>query len=95
MVRTPYRVAVRLYGILIAYWSELTAAYYQIDLLQQRPHRTLTLVYAWCMERTDPEKREEFLQDLNDLLPWEESDSEAAAEIESASFMAMMAQQQQ
>lgn len=47
------------------------------------------LVYAWLVARTPPDKIEELDAMLDDLLPWEDSTSEAAAELEGASFMAM------
>jgi hypothetical protein len=49
------------------------------------------LVYAWAIERVDPEKLDDWEQELVDLLPWQDSQSEAAAEIESESFMSMQA----
>jgi len=51
----------------------------------------LNYVYTWAIERVPHDKIEEWLQELEDLLPWEDVDGEAAAEIEGASFMAMQA----
>ena len=90
MVRTPYRVALRLCVIASERWDEIVAAYYQIDIVRLRPHKFASLVYAWCVERVPEDKFDEWWADLNDVLPWESADSEAAAELESASFMAMM-----
>jgi hypothetical protein len=39
----------------------------------------------------DPEKLEDWEFELHDLLPWQDSQSEAATQIESDSFFAMMA----
>lgn len=93
MVRPPYRRAVRLCWIASGRWPEIVAAYYQIDLVRCRPHKFANLVYAWALERVPHDKIDEWHQDLDDLLPWEDADSEAAVEIESASFMAAMAAQ--
>lgn len=72
-------------------WAQIDAAYYQIKLLRQTPARFAGLVYAWVLERTPHDKIDQLESDLDDLLPWEDSTSEAAAEIEGASFMAMAA----
>lgn len=89
MVRPPYPVAVRLCTIAAERWAEIDAAYYQMTLLRERPHRFLNMVYAWAIERVDPDKLDEWLAELADLLPWQDADSEAAAELESASFFEM------
>lgn len=93
MVRSPYQVAVRLCGLAADRWPELDAAYYAINppLLRQRPHRFANLVYAWCIERVAPDKLDDWMAELEDLLPWQDSTSEAAVNAESESFMAMMA----
>jgi hypothetical protein len=49
------------------------------------------LVYSWCIERVDPESLDDWEAELVDLLPWQDSSSEAAANMESESFMNMMA----
>lgn len=54
-------------------------------------HRYVALTYAWAIERVDPEKIEDWEFDLVDLLPWQDAQSEAATQIESDSFFAMMA----
>lgn len=52
----------------------------------------MNLVYAWCVKRVAHDKLDEWLAELYDLLPWQEdSDTEAAAQAESDSFMAMQA----
>lgn len=48
------------------------------------------MVYAWAIERVDPEALDEWLEELTELLPWQSSQSEAAAQMESESFMTMM-----
>lgn len=89
MVRPPYPAAVRLCTIAAVRWAELDAAYYQINLLRLRPHRFANLVYSWAITLVEPDKFEEWVFDLNDLLPWQDSTSEAAAELESQSFFSM------
>lgn len=91
MVCEPYPRAVRLCLIAAERWAEIDAAYYQINLLRLRPHRFMNLVYSWCIERVDPDSLEEWLFDLDDLLPWQDATSEAAVNAESESFMSMMA----
>lgn len=94
MVRPPYPVVVRLCTIAAERWPEIDAAYYQIRLIREKPHRFLNMVYAWCIERVEHDKLDEWLSDLNELLPWQDVDSEAAIEMESQSFLDMMAKQQ-
>lgn len=89
MVRPPYQLAVRLCGIAAEMWPQIDAAYYQVELLTLRPHRILNLVYAWCLERIDPEGLDSWLDEMRDLLPWQSADSEAGAMLESESFFAM------
>lgn len=69
----------------------IEAHYYQINLLKQSVRRFANLVYAWAIERVPRDKLDEFEAELHDLLPWQDVDSEAAVELESASFMAMQA----
>lgn len=59
-----------------------------------RPHRFLNMVYSWCIERIPHDKLDDWIADLHELLPWQDVDSETAVEMESDSFMAMMAKQQ-
>lgn len=54
-------------------------------------HRYVGLIYSWAIERVPPDGLEDWEFDLVDLLPWQDSQSEAATEIESQSFFAMMA----
>lgn len=75
-------------------WDEIAAHYYQVNLLREPPWKFLGMVYVWCIERVEHDKIEAWIQDLRDLLPWQSTQSEAAAEIESASFMAAMKQNQ-
>lgn len=49
----------------------------------------MNFVYSWCIERVEHDKLDEWLTDLNDLLPWQDSTSEAAVNLESESFFAM------
>jgi hypothetical protein len=48
-------------------------------------------VYAWCIERVPSDELDDWKAELVDLLPWQDSASEAAVELESESFMNMMA----
>lgn len=90
MVRTPYPAVVRLCALASERWAELDAAYYQINLLRLPPYRYANMVYAWAVERVPHDKLDDWLTDLHDLLPWQDSQSEAAANLESESFMNMM-----
>jgi len=58
----------------------------------------MNLVYGWCVERIDPEKREEWDALLNDPLPNQVVQRAAPtpfqAEDEGASFMATLAMHQ-
>jgi hypothetical protein len=49
------------------------------------------LVYSWAIERVNPEKIDDWEAELVELLPWQDTTSAAAEEIESESFMNMMA----
>jgi hypothetical protein len=94
VVRPPYPAAVRLCTVAAERWAELDAHYYQINLLRQRPHRYANLIYAWCIERVPSDKLDDWLADLVELLPWQDAQSQAAEELESASFMSMMGKSQ-
>ena len=85
------RQVVRLAAVASSVWPQLEAHYYQIDLLKLRGAKLLNLVYVWYLQTIPSDKIQEVLTELDDLLPWEDSTSAAAEEIESASFMAMMA----
>ena len=89
--RPPYPAIVRLCLIAAERWAEIDAAYYQTNLLRLRPHRFLNLVYTWCVERLEPDKLDDWHAELVDLLPWQDSNSEAAINLESESFLAMQA----
>lgn len=88
MVRTPFPAVVRLCGIAAVLWPQLESAYYQTNLLKRRPHSLLNLVYSWYVERLPHDKYDEWHVELVDLLEWQNADSEAAAELESESFLA-------
>lgn len=84
-------MAVRLCTLAAERWPELDAAYYQIALLRQRPHRFLNLVYSWCIERVPADDLDDWKAELTELLPWQDVNSEAAVNLESESFFAMQA----
>lgn len=68
-------------------WPFLRTAYPNVNLLSLPGHDFLNFVYAFCIERLSSDKIEQWLLDLEELLPWQDTDSEAAIEAESASFM--------
>lgn len=95
MVQGPYPRVVRLIAYAVDRWDEIDAAYYNINppLLRQPPWRLTSLIYAWLVQRIAYDKLAEWEAELDDLLPWQTSDSEAAAELESESFFSMMNRQ--
>lgn len=86
-------MAVRLCEIAADRWAELDAEYHAspIPLLRMPPHRFLNMVYSWCIERVPADKLADWLAELEDLLPWQDVNSEAAVNLESESFLAMAA----
>lgn len=84
-------MVVKLLAIASERWAEIDAAYYQIDLIRLPCYRILNMVYSWCIERVPPDKLDEWLAELEELLPWQDVDGAAAEALESASFMDMMA----
>lgn len=91
----PFPTALRLYVIAAERWPEIDSAYASIDLIRYPPHRFMNLVYGWCVQRIDPEKREEWESMLADPLPNQVTEKSAPtpfqAEDEGASFMATLA----
>jgi hypothetical protein len=81
---------VRLCQIAADKWPQLSAAYYQINLLRLPGHTFVNYVYSWAVERVPSDKLSEWLSELRDLLEWQDADSESAADMESESFMNMM-----
>lgn len=82
---------IRLCQITAERFGEITAAYYQIpNLLDLQPWKLLSLVYTWCLERVPSDKLQEWITELNDPLPWQGTDSEAAANAESEAFFRAM-----
>lgn len=74
-------------------WDQIDAHYHAspVPLLRMAPHRYLNMVYSWAIERINPEKLDEWRDELHELLPWQDINSEAAINIESDSFFAMQA----
>lgn len=68
-------------------WPSLRTAYPTVNLLALTGHDFLNFVFQFCMERLPSDKIEEWLADLEELLDWQDTDSDAAIEAESASFM--------
>lgn len=91
MVRHPYQRAVRLCVLASDRWSEIDAAYYQINLMRQPPWRIVSLVNAWALPRIEHGKLSEWEAELLELLPWQDTDSQAAIDLESESFFNMQA----
>jgi len=94
--RTPYPAALRLYAIAEQRWAEVEASYATVDLFHVGPRKFLNLIFAWCVQRIDPDKREEWEVDLESPLPGREKakPSERTIEREGADFMAAMMQHQ-
>lgn len=74
-------------------WPQIDAAYYNspVPLLRMKPHRFLNMVYSWCIERVKSDELDAWIEGLHELLPWQDTNSEAAINLESQSFMAAMA----
>lgn len=91
--RPPYPVALRLYAIASARWAEVDATYAQVDLISFPPHRFCNLVYGWCVQWLNAEKREKFDHDLTAPLPGLPPTrvSPATVETEGEAFMAVLA----
>jgi len=92
--RPPYPTALRLYAIAVERWAEVEAHYFSIDLLGVSPRKFLNLVYAWCVQFMDAEKREEWDVMLEAPLPGAKP-TEAQIEREGESFLAAMQMHQQ
>jgi hypothetical protein len=60
------------------------------------PHRFMNLVFAWCVERIEPDKREQWVMMLTEPLPGMEAapPTPFQAEDEAADFMAALAMHQ-
>lgn len=92
VVRPPYPEVLRLHGIAAEHWALIDAHYPSVNLIEFPVHRFLDFVYAWLMNRIDPEKMEEVDDMLNRPLPGQERKvTDAMAEDEGASFMALHA----
>jgi hypothetical protein len=81
---------VRLCQIAADRWPLLRTAYPSVNLLRLSGHDFLNFVYAYSIERLPSDKMEEWLLEMDELLDWQDTDSEAAIEAESASFMSMV-----
>jgi hypothetical protein len=88
----------RLCSIASIHWDQIIGHYHAMPrsnplvhpLLLVSPAEFVGLVYAWAIERVPPDKVDDWEAELVDLLPWQDSSSAAAEELESASFMASM-----
>lgn len=89
MVRPPYATCVRLAYIAAERWAELDASYISVNLLRLPTHRFFNAVFAWCVERIDPEKREEWEMQLNEPF-YNDTPTQAQLEREAEGFMALM-----
>lgn len=59
--------------------------------MRQPMWRFVSLTYAWAIELVPPDQLKDWEFELVDLLPWQDSQSEAAIQLESDSFFAAMA----
>ena len=91
VVGPPYPTALRLYFIASENWAEIEAAYYQVDLLRVSARKLLNLVYAWCVHRIAPERREEWDAMLTAPLEGQVQATDRQIEQEGDDFMAAMA----
>lgn len=93
---SPFPESVRLYVIAAERWPEIDATYASTDLIRQPPHRFMNIVYGWCVERIDHEKRVEWDAMLREPLQGREAapPTQFQAEDEAADFMATMAMHQ-
>lgn len=89
MVGPPYAAAIRLSVIAAEWWVELDAHYVGVDLLRLPTHRFFNAVQAWCLGRIDPEKREEWLMQLDAPLNPDAPPTEAQLEAEGQAFMSV------
>jgi hypothetical protein len=71
VVRPPYRATLRLYWIAAEHWVAIDGGSPGVDLIRLPPDRFLNYIQHWVLERTPPEKREEWLMLLNAPLPHE------------------------
>lgn len=96
MDRPPYAATLRLYAIATERWAEIEAHYIAVDLFGLGPRKFLNCIYAWCVERINPDYREQWEADLVAPLPGQEKKaaSEAQVEQEGADFMATLAMHQ-
>lgn len=88
---------VRLCDLAAQRWPELDREYHSVEnirgqkgLARQPLERMLWLIYAWAIEKVNPEKLNEWISDLDEPLPWQDVDSEAVVKAESDSFYDMM-----
>jgi hypothetical protein len=94
--RAPFPEALRLYVIAAERWAEIDANYYSIDLISYPPHRFMNLIYGWCVERVQTEKREEWELMLSEPLPGQAKAAPTPLQVdqEAADFMATLAAHQ-
>lgn len=83
MVGSPYREAVRLLELAAAYWSEIDAHYYQIDLLDLPIYRQFNLIHTWFWDRVkqDEEKSVMFENMLKEPMEWEKRSKTVSARV--------------
>ena len=92
----PYQTVARLYAIAEMRWPEIDAAYPQVNLVTLPMHRFCNFVYAWFVQRIDPEKRDMYDMMLTEPLEGQAKKvTPATTEAEGADFMATMMMHQQ
>jgi hypothetical protein len=91
VVWPPYQVALRLYFIASEHWAVIDGENPGIDLIKLPAYRFLNFIYAWSLNRIEPDRREEWIHMLNAPLSGSESEpSEYEVEAEGDMFMAAM-----
>lgn len=71
-------------------WDLIEAHYHAsaTPLLRLPPAAFAGRIHAWAYERVPGDRLEEWEQEMSDLLPWQDSTSSSAEELESESFFA-------
>ena len=91
----PYATALRLYAIAEERWAEIDAAYASVNLIRFPAHRFLNCVYAWCIERIEPDKLDDWKFQLEAPIPGHEAAAtDMTRETEGVAFMDFMEQHQ-
>jgi hypothetical protein len=84
VVRPPYPVTVRLTLIAGERWPEIDGetALKGVDLTRIPLDRYLNAIYVWCLERIEPDKRDQWLFQLAQPIPGREVPVDVEAEMD-------------